>query len=792
VGAVKQQDKQIKTSEVVTALLQECSAITSYHTLQDSLPRKLVHLLRCRCVLFYQRIGETLQFTAGSSDDKPGWSTSLLTLAHINPIDMHSDVPEACAWRERCVIGVPAEYPTLVAAPLIYRQRGIGVLVAARSDEEGPACWLTEEIAALEAVAAVVALLLENTRLLERDRERIHELSLLNSISSQMNCSMYELDRFSNVVVQRTKEISAAELCELLKPGKMDTHSTWITPALCEALLQRFQVQREPTLLLVERPGTSNDKQVNNLLQHLPANIKTFFAVPLFSGRRGARREGSLLAGSSGAARGLTHEPKILGIIVGAYHHAWKLRHAEIVLLQVLASQASAVLENMHLMAEVVEARNEARKLLRQVLEDRRLKALILESIPSGLITVDCTSTITAFNRAAAAILGYHPYEVIGQPLQKVLDLQAALAQEEDIWQRRGLSEELQESTVGTIDRYGRDIVLDVDMLPLCDDQGERIGSLIAFTDVTSVHRLEEEKRRLDRLASLGEMAANVAHEVRNPLASIKTSMQMLVDDLRSGAQNPQIEGQNAWVQESIAVVLKEVERLDGIVRDLLLFARPRQLHRSQCQVTELSDQVLQFIQPQCTEANVVIHRVYNEVPAILLDAVQIEQVLLNLFLNALQAMPDGGILTVTCQLLPAERVIVDTAYEEAFSTQTPERHRYAMHVPGSSYNHESAREQWLEIAVSDTGVGIPSDQLERIFQPFFTTKAHGIGLGLAITRRLVEDHGGYIRVEGHYGYGATIAVRFPLIQDMGPPVSKDRAEALLEGRGNESRNLDH
>src|SRR5207302_393553 len=96
----------------------------------------------------------------------------------------------------------------------------------------------------------------------------------------------------------------------------------------------------------------------------------------------------------------------------------------------------------------------------------------------------------------------------------------------------------VQAGTLLTVDRHGRKLVLDVDLLPLCDDLGTHIGSLVTFTDVTSVHRLEEEKRRLDRLASLGEMAANVAHEVRNPLASIKTSMQMLMDDLAGGEKS--------------------------------------------------------------------------------------------------------------------------------------------------------------------------------------------------------------------------------------------------------------
>jgi signal transduction histidine kinase len=310
-------------------------------------------------------------------------------------------------------------------------------------------------------------------------------------------------------------------------------------------------------------------------------------------------------------------------------------------------------------------------------------------------------------------------------------------------------------------------VVLDVALLPLCDDLGTQIGSLVTFTDVTSVHRLEEEKRRLDRLASLGEMAANVAHEVRNPLASIKTSMQMLLDDLAGGEKpsSPALEEHESfdWARESVSVVLKEVERLDCIVRDLLLFAKPRRLHRVKCDVLQLSDRVLQFIQPQCTETNVVVHRTYAEVPLIWVDDGQIEQVMLNIYMNALQAMPDGGILSVSCHLLSAECPLPGTACGSSPET-TQGTYSTAAHCHRCL--GESAPQQWLELSVSDTGSGIPPEQLERIFQPFFTTKAHGIGLGLAITRRLVEDHGGYIHVEGNSGYGATLSVRLPIVTD--------------------------
>ncbi len=451
----------------------------------------------------------------------------------------------------------------------------------------------------------------------------------------------------------------------------------------------------------------------------------------------------------------------VLGVIVGAYQKPWKLRREELALLQILANQASATLENIALMEDVIEARNEARRLLRQVLDDQRLKELILESIPSGLITIDRHGRITTFNRASEAVLGYHPREVLGQPVAKVLNL-------------RRLENVLQTGQPGreillTSGRQGQGLALDVTLVPLRDDRGQQIGALATFADITTMHQLEEEKRRLDRLASLGEMSASVAHEVRNPLASIKTSMQMLRDDLEESAAFQA----DAAARGEIAVALKEVERLDSIVRDLLLFARPRQLHLVECDLVALSERLLHFIQPQCEERGVRVHQVSQKVPGVHVDIAQMEQVLMNLFLNALQAMPDGGVLSVSCQVvgLPSWESGASPRVERRSTdplvhahAQTAVGARQAEDAPDEAQQGEQSDQQaWLELMVSDTGVGIGQDVLARVFQPFYTTKAHGIGLGLPITRRLIEDHRGHILVESQLGYGTTVAVRLPL-----------------------------
>ncbi|WP_235845828.1 ATP-binding protein [Dictyobacter aurantiacus] len=784
---VEHYSDQLHIPAIIKTLLNNFSAVTDYRTLRDSLPRRLSALLRCRCVLLYLLVGETLQLASGSFDDLPGWSAALLAVAHVNPIDVQCNEPEACAWRERRVIMRPAFSPTLLAVPLLYRQRAIGVMVLLRGPEEDetdyPSGWSNDMDDAIEAVAGVVALLLENARLLERDRERIQELSLLNSISSQMHGSLFEAERLRSAVLQRTREIAGVELCELLEPDTDVAATNWLTPRLRSLLFQRFREQRSLTPLVIERPGDGRHAYVHDYFEELPERVKTFFAIPLLRNQPLDRSAGEHLENGNG----IVQPTAIFGCIVGGYYRPWKMRQAEIALLQVVASQASATLENRYLVDEVVAARNEARRLLRQVLEDQRLHALILESVPCGLIATDQTGCIHTFNRAAAIILGYHPYEVLGQSLQKILNLRANHGSHKDSATSQVLSErqqeaflvgmhigEVQSETLVTVDRYERELVLEVDMRPLYDDGGTQMGLLTTFTDVTTMHKLEEERRRLDRLASLGEMAASVAHEVRNPLASIKTSIQMLHNDFLAEEGDatitaPTVE-QRAWIQESTGVVLKEVERLDSIVRDLLLFAKPRQLHRVRCDIVDLCEQVLELLQNQCTEANIEIHRIFDDLPPVWVDTGQIEQAIVNLTLNAIQAMPDGGVLTMACHCIPTERAIYDTAGSDCPPTQRPSG---SPGIVGNAYawlidRHVSQKEfrvdQWLEILIRDTGVGIATEQLKHIFQPFYTTKAHGIGLGLAITRRLIEDHGGYLRIESQYGYGATIAIRMPYV----------------------------
>ncbi len=738
---VKVSQTWLDANSVLLPLLEEYTALSSYRVLRDSLPRKLAALLKCQSILLYQRNDGTLHFVSGFFDTKEqaGWSASLLSVAHINPIDLNSDALEAQAWRNQGPVLAPAEAsrPTHVAVPLFYRQREIGVLVAIRkpgstsSTDPGLQSWHLLDIGVISCTAQVVAMLLEHTRMLERDRERIQELSLLNSMSSQFNNTSLTNGRVIANVLQRAQEIAAPDLCDLLLVGSSEESSSripWLSEPLCEQLFcylaeeeeRRSKVGGSLVHFVLERPG---DERSHRLLEQLPSEIKTFFIFPLRFSRN---------AVSSHPMQSIPQPRPFVGLFIGGYYQPRKLSASEIVLLQVLVDQASAAFERVRLMSDLIEARNEARGFLRQALDDQRSKAVILESIPSGLLTVDLTGVITTFNRAASTILGYHAREMIGLPVQKLFgDILLA----ENGHGGSSLAVLSHHSLPVTV-RSGESRFLDLSLVPLLDEQGQQIGTLITVIDITAMHKLEEEKRRLDRLASLGEMAASVAHEVRNPLASMKTTIQMLATD---------IQDQNQEAQESISIVLKEIERVDLIVRDLLDFARPRQMHRVEMYLPELCDRVLGLMQAQFEAAGIEVRRAYSNVLPIQADIGQMEQILFNLLTNALQAMPEGGLLTVSCQ---------------------------AVIIGG---------QEQLELVISDTGTGIVPEHRERLFQPFFTTRAHGIGLGLAITRRLVEEHQGEIIVESQYGYGTAITIHLPFSLPLSLPLDGQRIGVLEE-----------
>jgi two-component system sensor histidine kinase HydH len=226
---------------------------------------------------------------------------------------------------------------------------------------------------------------------------------------------------------------------------------------------------------------------------------------------------------------------------------------------------------------------------------------------------------------------------------------------------------------------------------------------------------IEEKLRRSEKLSTLGEMAAVLAHEIRNPLGSIRGTAEILKDDYKPG--DPK--------HEFIEIQIKETERLNRVVEDFLHMARPQPVEMRPCQIQDELDTILFLVSNDARERQIKLVLQPPVVPVIIsADGEKLRQAFLNIAINALQATPPGGSV-----------IISTTVYQKAL----------------------------CEIRFRDTGPGIDAETLGRIFEPFFTTKSDGTGLGLAITRKIIESHGGTLLVESEPGHGTTVTVRLPM-----------------------------
>ena len=249
------------------------------------------------------------------------------------------------------------------------------------------------------------------------------------------------------------------------------------------------------------------------------------------------------------------------------------------------------------------------------------------------------------------------------------------------------------------------------------------------IVQLSRVRDLEDRLRRADRLAALGTMAAGIAHDIRNPLTSILIFSQLM-----------SLHHDDPDVREKFnRVVPRELERVQAVIEDMMELARPATIHRDPVNLNEVFAQVLELFESQIATQQIELTQEYDpDLPFCMADRKRLHRCFGNLVSNAIQAMPTGGDLTVRTGMVPT------------------------MVFPNSGLS-DPQPEPALRVTVTDTGQGIPADRLSRIFDPFFTTKEKGMGLGMAITHRIVEDHKGTIDVKSEVGVGTTFTVCLPL-----------------------------
>lgn len=383
--------------------------------------------------------------------------------------------------------------------------------------------------------------------------------------------------------------------------------------------------------------------------------------------------------------------------------------------LLVVALLATGLLRELHWAGQRLE---ESASDLQRL---RNLHERTVESLTSGLLTVDPAGTITSLNPEARRILALQAGDALGVPIEELLPGSTPLLQ------RGGDRMQLHFEGPDGDERH-----LGLSASVLRDAEGEPAGHVVIFQDLTDVRRMEEELRRSERLATAGTLAANMAHEIRNPLAAISGSIEILRDE-RGPTSEP---GQRRRLMD---IVLREVVRLDQLIADFLLFARPAPPKPEPIPLRDPVDETLEVYEA-ARPSNVSVE---VEIPPgllVLADAKQLRQMLWNLVLNASQAMEErGGRLRIAARgAAPAPQ------------------------EPGAEHRNEPAGRSWVELRVEDTGPGIAPDVMSHVFDPFFTTKKGGSGLGLANVHRIVEAHGGTLVLDSRVGEGTTFVLGWP------------------------------
>jgi two-component system sensor histidine kinase HydH len=333
----------------------------------------------------------------------------------------------------------------------------------------------------------------------------------------------------------------------------------------------------------------------------------------------------------------------------------------------------------------------------------------LVENLPMGILAIGIDGKITSFNQAAETLLKYSAEEAVGKEAGTVLpESLRVLVDELDS------GDQMLSRAVDCTRSDGKTVPLEVTATILRGDEGDSLGDVLLFRDLTEIRKLRREVERSQRLASLGRLAAGIAHEIRNPLSSIKGFATYFRQRYKDVPED----------QETAEIMVQEVDRLNRVIGELLEFARPMDMQLRKTAIRDLIGSSLKMVEAQALEKNIEIKtNIAPEIDTVLLDPDRMNQIFLNLYLNAIQAMDEGGVLT-------------------------------------SDLSRDGAKE--IKIVISDTGKGIARKDLGKVFDPYYTTKPSGTGLGLAIVHRIVEAHQGDIKVESKQGKGTTVTIILP------------------------------
>lgn len=372
-------------------------------------------------------------------------------------------------------------------------------------------------------------------------------------------------------------------------------------------------------------------------------------------------------------------------------------------------SKVGFVVDTFHELVSKLKDKEKELEDLRQRAEDRATtiegyNENILQSVPSGVISFDENLKITKINYAAEKILELKSETIIGKSHEEVLNKPIT-----DLLHKRHF---LERGEISYITNSGKKIWLGLTLSPLKNREGKTIGQLLVFTDLTHLKAFEAQMALRDKLSTLGEISAGIAHELRNPMGVIAGYTKILSKKVDES------------LKSTVDAISKEIIVMDRIISDFLSFAKVTELNISDVNIKKIIGNCISSVIGEKEDIKLNLH--IDEIPIIKADEVLLRQAFTNLLQNSIEAMPNGGNLTIS----------ISTISED--------------------------EEKFLKISISDTGHGISENIIDKIFLPFFTTKERGTGLGLAIVHKIIISHGGTITVDSNKN-GTTFNIKLPI-----------------------------
>ncbi|HPC01967.1 MAG TPA: ATP-binding protein [Syntrophales bacterium] len=565
-----------------------------------------------------------------------------------------------------------------ITAPLKIRREIIGVLEG--DSTQGVLNLSRKDISLFTFFANQAGIIVENARLQAQNKRKIDQFLLLQQLTNRSG-TVDRIREFMAVIAANAMKITEAQGCEVAlvkKDGKTLVVSSRKGSVLSDARSRATWRAMGGRVAQTGVPAIIYNTKEEAVGLGQSDKIKSALFVPMIC------------------------EKEVLGVISVFGDRIGAFTKNDMEILSVMANHTAVLLRNANLYEQVIAKRDLAEN--------------ILESSPNGIITIDGDNRVQSINTRAEQILEIRREDLSGRHITELGSaavngvLRAALKND----QRHGTVEVCIEK------RNGETAILEIESSFVKNLEGNRPGIIVTIQDVTKERATEEAIRRMDRLTSLGQLSAGIAHEIRNPLAGINLNIQMLAKRM-------------AWDEQAMELIndsLRGIERINSLVKNILDFARPAVPQSQKCYIRDVIMETVRILEPQCTDKNIkVTVDLPDSIPPMVFDKNQIRQVLLNIVINGVESMSDGGEIRITGAV--------------------------------NSSGHKKGGK--FRLAIMDNGGGIRRDHLPKIFDPFFTTKPDGTGLGLSIVHKILEQHNAAIEVESVEGKGTKFVLTFPM-----------------------------